>query len=315
MRDGDGVGIRCAVAAATIALFALGGTTYAQSPSTPTTRPSQPLALSLQPAEPETVYAPPAAPTPGTGINEGAVHFDLAIGYFTDYVYRGIEIFEPPGGEDRVNLQIAAKLSWDLGKLPHPFIAVFTNFADSDPISTFQEIRPYVGFDWTIRPLIFSAGYTSYLYPDRDQSETSEAWGQIMIDDSYFLRTEKPILSPYIYAAYDLDLYNGWYFEAGVSHDFVIEDTGLTLTAEAEVAYVRGFELFDATNGANSDVNGFQHYQFGLIGTYSLNQFFHFSTRYGEWSLQGFGYYTDGIDDDLRANTQVWGGAGILFRY
>ncbi|HEY7086931.1 MAG TPA: hypothetical protein VH518_02510 [Tepidisphaeraceae bacterium] len=312
MRDGD----RIWLAAVGIALLVCTAAVRAESPKlfSPTSQPSQPLSLSLQPSEPETVYAPPAAPAPGTGINEGAVHFELAIGYFTDYVYRGIEIFEPPGAEDRANLQINSKLSFDLGKLPHPFIAVFTNFADSDPVSTFQEIRPYVGFDWNLRPLVVSAGYTTYLYPDRDKFETSEVWGQILVDDSYFLRTEHPILSPYIYAAYDLDLYNGWYFEGGVSHDFVIEDTGLTLTAEANVAYVRGFELF-ATVPNQKDVNGFQHYQFGLIGTYSLNQFFKFPTRYGEWSLQGFLYYTDGIDNDLRSTTQTWGGAGILFRY
>jgi hypothetical protein len=94
----------------------------------------------------------------------------------------------------------------------------------------------------------------------------------------------------------------------------VIEKTGLTLTAEAHVAYIRGFEFF-ATEPNQADVDGFQHYQLGLIATYSLNKFFNFPTRYGEWNLQGFLYYTDAIEDDLLADTQLWGGAGVLFRY
>jgi hypothetical protein len=276
--------------------------------------PIKPLTLSLQPSEPESVYAPPAPARADEGINEGAVHFDLAVGYFTDYVYRGIEIFEPPGAEDRPNLQVDSKLSFDLGKLPHPFIEVFVNYADSDPVSTFQEIRPMLGVEWTIRPMILSAGQNTYIYPNRDQFATSEVWGKIQLDDSYFLHTDKPVLSPYIYAAYDYDNYNGWYMQAGVSHDFVIEDTGLTLTAEADVGYIRGFQLFEIRPG-QKNTNGFQHYQLGLIANYSLNTLFNFPARYGEWSIQAFLYYTDGLSDDLRADTQVWGGTGILFKY
>src|SRR5262245_40099765 len=116
-----------------------------------TTQPDAPVfktnQLSLQPESPDSVYAPPSPPRPEEGINQGGVHFDLGVAYMTDYVYRGIEIFETPGGEDRPNLQIDAKLSFDLGKLPHPFIELFVNYADSDPISTFQEIRPNLGLE------------------------------------------------------------------------------------------------------------------------------------------------------------------------
>lgn len=306
--------MRSTIAAVMLGLASLA---QAQVASDPSSSPFSPPLLSLQPAQPgppESVYAPPSPMREAPGVNEGAVNFDLGVTYMTDYVYRGIEIFEPPNAEDRANLQIDAKLAFDLGKLPHPFVEVFVNVAESDPISTFQEIRPIVGFDWNLRPLIFSAGHNSYLYPDRDEFQTSEVWGRIEIDDSYFLHIEKPLLSPYIYAAYDYDLYNGWYIEAGVSHDIVFEEIGLTLTAEAHAAYIHNMQLF-ATEPGQTDVSGFQHYQIGLIGTYSINKLFNFPTRYGTWSLQGFLYFTDGIDSDLAANTQVWGGAGILFHY
>jgi len=277
----------------------------------------RPVNLSLQPAgpEPESVYAPPAPPREEEGINEGAVHFDLAVGYFTDYVFRGIERFdEELGHEDRANLQISAKLSFDLGKLPHPFIATFVNVADSDPVNRFEEIRPLVGFDWTIRPLIISAGHNTYLFPDRKQIETSEVWGQLQLDDSYFFHTERPVISPYIYFAYDYDRYNGWYFEGGVSHTFVIEDTPLSIRTEASVSYVLGDDLFEI-QPHQKDVRGFQHYQLGVIGNYSLNTLLNVSRRYGEWSVQGSVYYTDGLDNDLLSTTQIWGGAAIVFKY
>src|SRR6185295_2683594 len=100
------------------------------------------------------VYEPPAPRRPDEGVNEGGVHFDVEVGYFTSYVYRGVEVFDLPQfnpipPNNNANLQIDAKLSWDLGKLPHPFVGVFANVTNSDPISTFEEIRPIVGFDWT----------------------------------------------------------------------------------------------------------------------------------------------------------------------
>jgi hypothetical protein len=272
----------------------------------------QPPRLSLM-QEHESVYAPPEPERPEEGVNEGGVHFGLEVRYVTDYVYRGVEMFDDAGDhEDSPNFQIDGLLSWDLGKLPHPFVGVFVNVYESDPVSNFQEIRPYVGLDWNLRPLILTGGQISYLYPDRDDMNTGEVYGQIKLDDSYFFKTDKPFLSPYIYGAYDYDLYLGWYFEAGVSHEFEIEDWGIVLRLEAEVAYVLNNQFFTAKDDVDT---GFQHYQIGLIGEYSLNSLLNLSKRYGEWHINGYLYYTDGIDNDLEADTQIWGGAGIGFQY
>jgi hypothetical protein len=53
----------------------------------------------------------------------------------------------------------------------------------------------------------------------------------------------------------------------------------------------------------------------GLVGTYSLNNLFNASRRYGEWSLVGYLYYSDGIANHLRADTRTWGGVGLRFNY
>jgi hypothetical protein len=161
--------------------------------------------------------------------------------------------------------------------------------------------------------VIFTVGNNTYIYPDRDQLNTNEVFAKIALDDSYFFRTDEPILSPYVYAAYDYDIFDALYVEAGVEHDFIIEGTGLVLTARASVAYVNDYALFTTT--ADGKDSGFQHYQLGLIGSYRLNPFLDIPARFGEWTLKGYLFYTDGIDDELRADKQLWGGAGIGFSY
>jgi hypothetical protein len=283
-----------------------------------------------QPA-PESVYAPPALPREDEGVNLGGVHFDFSVSYFTDYVYRGVEVFERPGlestgSEDQLNLQFDTKVSFDLGKLPHPFFGLFVNVGEDDPVSDFQEVRPIVGFDWTIKPLVFTVGHISYLYPDRDAYETSEIFAKIELDDSILIRGAT-LPSPYVLAAYDYDLYTGIYVEAGIKYRIPFDDLGFQLTAIGSIAYVDGYNatvdndgvelpgFFTSEQTADDDVHGFQHYQIGLIGEYSLNRLFNTSNRFGSWSLQGYLFYTEDLDDEVGATEQLWGGAGITFRY
>lgn len=279
----------------------------------------------------ESVYAPPEPPDPREGVNEGGVTLDLTVSYLTDYVLRGIDFGEfaasvrtdplalpgpeqPLGGaEDSPNLQVDSRVKFDLGKIPSPFFGVFVNVFDADPESRFQEIRPFFGFELTARPITFAVGHNSFIYPDRDDLNTTEVFGRMTLDDSYFLRTDEPIFSPYIFAAYDYELYDGLYTEAGVEHDINIEPLGIVLTAHASIAYVTGHQLFALGEGL--DDTGLQHYQLGLIGRYSLNDPLGIPMRYGRWMLNGYMFYTDGIENDLRAETQLWGGAGIGFSY
>jgi hypothetical protein len=72
------------------------------------------------------------------------VHNLLTVSYLTDYVFRGIDFSDFGGHEDTANLQIQGQLTFDLGSI-QPFIGVFANVCNDDPISDFQEIRPFVG--------------------------------------------------------------------------------------------------------------------------------------------------------------------------
>lgn len=287
-----------------------------------------PFALMQNPEE--SIYLPPGPPREEDGVNAGGVNFNLHVSYLTDYVYRGIDqserlaaldslgVFNPAadvGAEDAPNLQFDGNLQLNLGRLPHPIAGVFANIYNDDPISRFQEIRPYFGFEWDLRPLRVAAGQISYIFPEREGLNTNEVWTSVTFDDSRLWRTERPLFAPYVYGAYDYDLYNGFYLEAGVRHQFEVEDTGVTVTFIADVAYVSNNAQFADPASTTPQDSGFQHYDVGVIGSLSLNRVLRIPRRYGQWTLEGSLYYTDGIDTGLRADTQVWGGTAVVFKY
>ena len=266
---------------------------------------------------PESVYPPPEP----IGVEDPrdantGVHFDLGVTYTTDYIWRGIERFDAGRSEDAGNLQFDARLFYDLGKLPHPYVNLFVNTAEQDPVSNFQEVRPEVGFDWTIRPITLSAGYTSYLFPDRENIETSEIFVKLALDDSLLFRTERPIFHPYVFAAYDIDLYDGLYVEAGLQHALPLEDTPLTFIVNAHAAYVNGFDLFKADPAdEESSASGFQHWQVGLTLRYDLNEPLNLPDRFGRIAIEGFINYTGAIDKELLAEDELWGGVAVKLSF
>lgn len=289
--------------------------------------PATPLMMAV-PVAPPSVYAPPEAERPEDQINGGGVHVDLNFRYLTDYNYRGISFnrasYTPATAakqaEGRLhasNFQADGMLAFDLGKLPHPFVAVLANINDRDPLSRFQEIRPSAGFDYGLRPILVRVGVNAYIYPERERLDpspnTAEAYVRLTLDDSYFFLTDKPILQPYVSAAYDYQLNNGWYIEAGLQHEFAFPDQGASVTPYFDVAYVSHFDrTFVAVSPQDS---GFQHYDLGLTAELSLNHLFDLPKRYGTFDVQGYLTYTGKFSNPILANTEVWGGVGLKFRY
>src|SRR5207237_10571444 len=131
----------------------------------------------------------------------GCVNIDMRVHYLSDYLYRGVDRTHfidsntvGPFANERANFQFDGKLYWNLGKLPHPFIGIFANVLDQDPISTFQEVRPVFCAGWRIRPMILAAGANTYIFPDRSELNTSEGWGKIALDDAALLRSSEHFL-------------------------------------------------------------------------------------------------------------------------
>ena len=264
--------------------------------------------------EPDNVYLPPAPPSPEQGTNQGGVHFSLDINSFSTYMFRGIDQSTRPVRNERA-LQFDGRLTFDLGKLPHPFFGVFSNIFRSDPVSRFEEVRPYGGLEWTIRPITVAGGFNSYIFPNRENNkDTQEVWASISVDDSRFWHTALPVLTPYVYGAYDFNKYDGFYLEGGLRHDMPIGDTGLTLSAVGDFAYVSHNTYFLAP-GPLGRTTGFQHYDVGVIANYNMNQLFGVSRRYGEIDLRGMLYYTGSVQTGLRADSRIWGGVGLHFSY
>jgi hypothetical protein len=293
----------------------------------PSRQPLDVKMLMVAPPPAPSPYAPPEPEREEDGINRGGVNFDLNFRYLTDDVYRGIShnravyVNVPgkpvEGSLHADNFQADAKLSFNLGPFPHPFVGVFANINDSDPLSRFQEIRPYAGFDYTIRPLIFNTGINAYIYPERERftpsPNTAEVFLRLTLDDSYFFLTPNAILSPYVYGAYDYQANKGWYLEAGVKHDFDFQDFGFVLSPFADVAYISHFpQQFIVVSDHGS---GFQHYDVGLIGTFSLNHLLRLAPRYGQFAIEGYLTYTSKFSNPVFANTELWGGVGLKFRY
>jgi len=293
----------------------------------PSQLPIDAQTLMVAPAAPASPYAPIEPDRVEDGTNKGGVNVDLNFRYLTDDVYRGVShnravFVNVPGQPIQGNLhasnfQTDAKLSFNTGPFPHPFVGVFANINDSDPLSRFQEVRPFAGFDYTIRPLVFSTGVNAYIYPERERftpsPNTSEAYLRLTLDDSYFLLTPNAILSPYVYGAYDYQRNKGWYLETGIKHDFDFPDFGFVLSPFADVAYISHFPQQFVTVGSHG--SGFQHYDVGLAGDFSLNHLFKLAPRYGDFTIEGYLTYTSKFSNPVFANTELWGGVGLKYRY
>src|SRR5207248_9467070 len=115
------------------------------APDAPTSQPTAatsslvaPLKLSLLADQVESVYAPPEAPQQEQGANEGGVNFNLTVGYWTDYLFRGIDRSESGGAEDSPNILFDGQMRFILGRYPTFFLGLFSNIYDSDPTSRFM---------------------------------------------------------------------------------------------------------------------------------------------------------------------------------
>ncbi|HUB27732.1 MAG TPA: hypothetical protein VL992_20070 [Tepidisphaeraceae bacterium] len=287
----------------------------------PTTQPDVPE-LSTDTNSDEGIYTMPQPPLPGQGTNQGGVNFNLDLSYFNQYVYRGVDhsigeakpsgVFTLKGST--LNFQVDTNLHFDLGKFPHPFLGLFTDVYDADPVNKFQEVRPYYGLEWEVKPFTLIGGGNTYIYPGRTDLNTAEYFGKFSFNDSLLFHSATPIFSPYYYAAYDYDKNKGWYMEGGITHDFPFEDFGVTFTTQADVAYIMGYqEQFVFINEFHD--TGWQHYDLGFKLAYSLNHLFNLGQRYGQFDILASIFYTGTIDGDLTANNILWGGVGIGFSY
>jgi hypothetical protein len=310
------VGLLCAAAARAASVPPTGPANFMATDS-PAMRAVDPNLLDDSAGdEDNTVYGPPPlSPQQQEGINSGGANLDLSADYANAYVYRGVnhdDIPNPAG--DSLNLLINGRLTFDFGQYPHLFVGIFSNVYDADPVSRFQEVMPSVGATWDLRPFLLEFGHNAYIYPQRENFDTSELYAKVTIDDSLLFNTDAPIFSPYAMASYDIADGKGWYVELGLSHDFPIADWGITLTVKADVAYIASLQQQFIFINTMQDT-GWQHAEGGLYGSYNLNTLLNIPKRYGDFDLTGFIIYSGKLSKQITASDVLWGGGGIDFKY
>jgi hypothetical protein len=247
-------------------------------------------------------------------LNNGGTHFTLDFAYANRYVYRGVDHDAVASHGNSLNLLFDGRLEFDLGKYPHPFVELFTNIYDADPVSRFQEIRPIVGADWDVKPFDLQLSEISYIYPERETYNYPEVDFKITLDDYLLLDADKPILSPYVLGAFEYQKNEGWYIETGVKHDFIFEDLGLTVTPEFNVGWISGLkQQFVFINNLHD--TGWQHLELGVTISYSLNQLLNVTKKFGEFDVKGYGFYDDRLSSNITSSNAFWGGLGLGFKY
>ncbi|MGD0464231.1 MAG: hypothetical protein ABSB74_17245 [Tepidisphaeraceae bacterium] len=259
----------------------------------------------------------PPSPAPQWGdqhLNNGGAHFSLDFAYANRYVYRGVDHDIVASHGNSLNLLFDGRLEFDLGRYPHPFVELFTNIYDADPLSRFQEIRPIAGADWNLRPFDLELEHVSYIYPEREEFNLPEVDTKITFDDSLLFNTEKPIFSPYVLGAYVYQKNQGWYVETGLKHDFAFQDIGLVISPQVDVGWISGLiQQFVILNPLHN--TGWQHVEVGVTVSYSLNVLLNLSRKFGEFDVKGYGYYDDRLSSNITATNAVWGGMGLGFKY
>lgn len=276
-----------------------------------------PLLLSVL-EDPETLFDPYGR---AAGAPEGGavrpVALDLGLTYSNRHMFRGIDRFQSATPGNRTNLQIDAALSLDLSPGPTLFAGGAMLLTDSDELSRLLEIRPTVGLRWTLGPVLAELQHTSFIYPERRSQDTSEAALLLEFDIAELLNADLPCFAPFVLAAYDYDCHNGWYAEVGIVHRGRIGDTGLSVEFRALAAYVDDYDLLAGRGGISSSTpdTGWQRWQVNLTVAYPLNTLLNIPASAGSLSIAAHIAYTDALDPDLHADTQLWGGLSLTWRY
>ena len=272
------------------------------------------------PTGPETVYSPPGGPAAATEPQGPRLNWELTLGYASGYVYRGIDhsatigdtpaISEEAGG---ASFQFSGRLTLDSGGPWQAFVEVFSNYWDSDPTSTWQEVRPTVGLQWQSKLSSITMGATGYIYPNRAGDNTNEVFIRVDANDGAILEQEQPILNPYALIAYDLDASGGWYGELGVSHNWAIPGIGLTVTPVARLAYT--YRLDEAfIFSTNRSGSGWQHADLGLQLSYQINTLLNLPESDGKWTLGAFIFQTEHLADATLGDSLTWGGINLTWK-
>lgn len=284
----------------------------------------------------------------------------IAIDYtiVSDYVWRGINFSEYPGeGREALNHQLGFNLEWALGDYGRVGGGIWWEFwADQNNTAAglnnnqygtmennhVQEIDYYVYYGYTIEPVGLDAeiGFIWFDFPavrhqamgpqggalaSGDAATTQELYLNLSWDDSMLWRAlgvscDGPILNPYLYTGFELDVgAGGVYQEFGLSHDFALSDwtqcpviKDVTVTPSWSMAWGFGWmETFSLDPQAgNGDYDGLQNMNFGLNVNWALSDTLNVPEEFGSMYLAGFLNYSQALNSNW-LNDEFYGGMSV----
>lgn len=175
------------------------------------------------------------------------VTFSIDYTLVSDYIWRGINLSDASRktgathneGGRWPNQQMTLGAEIDLGNFGRVGGSIWFEWycaqeylTPDDDGKTLQEIdyTVYYGYDISAIGLDIEVGFIWYQFPRAtgDAAGTQEIYTNLSFDDSVLYRlfgldVKDPILNPYLFIAWDLDLARGGsYYEFGMSHDFVL---------------------------------------------------------------------------------------------
>jgi hypothetical protein len=312
-----------------------------------------------QTPQPEPMVAEPTGWTKPIPVSF-AIDYTMA----SDYMFRGIN-FSEYAGENReaLNHQLSVGTEVDLGQYGRVGGGFwFEWYADQNDQSAgfntnqyndtennhIQEIDYFVYYGYTIECIGLDAelGFTWFHFPyvrhlamgpssgqvaSGDAATTQELYLNLSWDDSILWRclgmdVTEPILNPYLYTAWDLDLANGAsYQEFGLSHDFALADwcpapviEDMTLTPSWSMAWsnnwLDNYALDTDTSGGNSNYDGLMNMTYGLNLNWSMSDTFGIPEQYGSLYLAGFINYSQALARHWM-DDYFWGGMSVGYEW
>ncbi len=284
----------------------------------------------------------------------------------TDYIFRGINFSEyrrswgqaKNEGREKLNHQLSAGAELDMQKFGRVGYSVwFEWFAGQhyltpeDGHKNLQEVDHTVYYGYNIEPLglDIEAGFIWYMFPrvaSGDGSSTQEIYLRQTFDDSVlwralgFKNVKNPILNPYLFMAWDLDLARGgMYSEFGMSHDFELGELGMnnipiakdiTITPTWSMGWDKNWlnkmsldwmqshpagGLGNEGRGTASNSSHLDFMNWGLEMNFDLKSALKIPDKYcGEMYIKGFLNYSDAIAKKF-LNDEFYGGMSVGFSW
>ncbi len=291
---------------------------------------------------------------------EKPIPLTLSIDYtlVSDYIWRGINLSDASRkngathneGRRWPNQQMTTGAELDLGKFGRVGGSLWFEWycgqeymTPDDGDKTLQEIDYTVYYGYTIEQigLDIELGFIWYEFPRArsDADSTQELYTKLSYDDSKLFRmlgldVKEPVLNPYLFIAWDLDLARGGsYYEFGLSHDFVLQDLGMkdlpllknmTVTPAWSMSWDHNWlqkMSLDPSKGGADNATGFSNSShlanmvWGLQCSYDLKSALNIPDKYcGDFSVNTFMNYSHAIARHL-LDDELWGGVSVGYSW